>query len=100
MPDTTLMNRQEGESSSSRHWVTAWTRCLCTFVLLHLDLTPCQVEFIIMGGTFMSMPEDYRNTFVAQLHNALSGFTGTDVDEAVRYDGSWHSPTSDLDQCR
>lgn len=38
-----------------------------------------------MGGTFMSMPEDYRSKFVAQLHNALSGFTGTDVDEAVRY---------------
>ena len=33
----------------------------------------------------MSMPEDYRSSFVAQLHNALSGFTGTDVDEAVRY---------------
>jgi elongator complex protein 3 (tRNA carboxymethyluridine synthase) len=44
-----------------------------------------KVEFIIMGGTFMSMPEDYRNQFVAQLHNALSGFTGTDIDEAVRY---------------
>lgn len=44
-----------------------------------------KVEFIIMGGTFMSMPEDYRSRFVAQLHNALSGFTGTDVDEAVRY---------------
>ena len=44
-----------------------------------------KVEFIIMGGTFMSMPEDYRSQFVAQLHNALSGFTGTDVDEAVRY---------------
>ncbi|KAI0723843.1 histone acetyltransferase ELP3 [Cerioporus squamosus] len=44
-----------------------------------------KVEFIIMGGTFMSMPEDYRNAFVAQLHNALSGFTGLDVDEAVRY---------------
>ncbi|KIY46952.1 histone acetyltransferase ELP3 [Fistulina hepatica ATCC 64428] len=44
-----------------------------------------KVEFIIMGGTFMSMPEDYRNKFVAQLHNALSGFTGMDVDEAVRY---------------
>lgn len=38
-----------------------------------------------MGGTFMSMPEDYRGKFIAQLHNALSGFTGTDVDEAVRY---------------
>ncbi|KAF7325390.1 Histone acetyltransferase ELP3 [Mycena venus] len=44
-----------------------------------------KVEFIIMGGTFMSMPEDYRGKFIAQLHNALSGFTGTDVDEAVRY---------------
>ena len=33
----------------------------------------------------MSMPEDYRSKFVAQLHNALSGFTGLDVDEAVRY---------------
>ncbi|TFY77250.1 hypothetical protein EWM64_g6761 [Hericium alpestre] len=44
-----------------------------------------KIEFIVMGGTFMSMPEDYRNKFIAQLHNALSGFTGTDVDEAVRY---------------
>lgn len=43
-----------------------------------------KVEFIIMGGTFMSMSEDYRSKFVAQLHNALSGFTGVDVDEAVR----------------
>jgi len=33
----------------------------------------------------MSMPEDYRNGFIAQLHNALSGYTGFDVDEAVRY---------------
>ena len=33
----------------------------------------------------MSMPEDYRNKFIAQLHNALSGFTGFDVDEAVRF---------------
>jgi len=48
-----------------------------------------KVEFIIMGGTFMSMPEDYRNQFVAQLHNALSGFTGADIDEAVRYPNKW-----------
>lgn len=32
----------------------------------------------------MSMPEDYRGKFIAQLHNALSGYTGLDVDEAVR----------------
>lgn len=33
----------------------------------------------------MSMPEDYRSKFIAQLHNALSGYTGFDVDEAVRF---------------
>jgi len=37
-----------------------------------------------MGGTFMSLPEDYRNWFIANLHNALSGATTNDVDEAVR----------------
>ncbi|KDN48868.1 histone acetyltransferase ELP3 [Tilletiaria anomala UBC 951] len=44
-----------------------------------------KVEYIVMGGTFMSLSEDYRNKFIAQLHNALSGFTGIDVDEAVKY---------------
>ncbi|KAE8211098.1 hypothetical protein CF319_g5599 [Tilletia indica] len=44
-----------------------------------------KVEYIIMGGTFMSLSEDYRNSFIAQLHNALSGFTGLDIDEAVRF---------------
>jgi elongator complex protein 3 len=38
-----------------------------------------------MGGTFMSMPEEYRHKFIAGLHNALSGHTGEDLDEAVRY---------------
>lgn len=33
----------------------------------------------------MSMPEEYRHWFIAQLHNSMSGFTGTDVDEAVRF---------------
>jgi elongator complex protein 3 len=37
-----------------------------------------------MGGTFMSMAEDYRHKFIAGLHNALSGHTSEDVDEAVR----------------
>jgi len=62
----------------------------CAFIFcsyFYLRLVYEKVEFIIMGGTFMSMPEDYRNQFVAQLHNALSGFTGTDLDEAVRYVG-------------
>ncbi|CUS11488.1 unnamed protein product [Tuber aestivum] len=43
-----------------------------------------KVEFIIMGGTFMSLPESYRDGFIASLHNALSGYTSENVDEAVR----------------
>ena len=42
-----------------------------------------KVEYIIMGGTFMSLPEDYRDGFISQLHNALSGYHTNDVDEAV-----------------
>ncbi|KAL9601719.1 MAG: hypothetical protein Q9219_002330 [cf. Caloplaca sp. 3 TL-2023] len=42
-----------------------------------------KVEYIIMGGTFMSLPEDYRNEFISQLHNALSGYHGKNVDESV-----------------
>lgn len=44
-----------------------------------------KVEYIVMGGTFMSLPEDYRNWFIANLHDALSGHSSNDVDEAVRY---------------
>jgi len=42
-----------------------------------------KVEYIIMGGTFMSLAETYREDFIAQLHNALSGYTTSNVDEAV-----------------
>ena len=42
-----------------------------------------KVEYIIMGGTFMSLSESYRNEFIAQLHNALSGYSSPSVDEAV-----------------
>lgn len=42
-----------------------------------------KVEYIIMGGTFMSLPENYRDTFISQLHNALSGYPSTTLDEAV-----------------
>jgi elongator complex protein 3 len=37
-----------------------------------------------MGGTFMSLSEDYRNWFISNLHDALSGHSSNDVDEAVR----------------
>ncbi|KAL1853817.1 Elongator subunit [Paecilomyces lecythidis] len=43
-----------------------------------------KVEYIIMGGTFMSLPVDYRESFISQLHNALSGYQTDNVDEAVQ----------------
>lgn len=42
-----------------------------------------KVEIIIMGGTFMSLTESYRDEFISQLHNALSGYNSVNVDEAV-----------------
>lgn len=44
-----------------------------------------KIEFIVMGGTFMSLPEDYRDYFIRSLHDALSGHTSSNVDEAVKY---------------
>ena len=32
-----------------------------------------KVEFIVMGGTFMSLDEEYRDYFIRNLHDALSG---------------------------
>ncbi|PIA12775.1 histone acetyltransferase ELP3 [Coemansia reversa NRRL 1564] len=43
-----------------------------------------KVEFIVMGGTFMSLPEEYRSWFIMNLHDALSGHRSSTVDEAVR----------------
>lgn len=44
-----------------------------------------KVEYIIMGGTFMSLSEDYRDQFISRLHDALSGHSSTNVEEAVRF---------------
>ncbi|KAI8017061.1 Elongator complex protein 3 [Camellia lanceoleosa] len=44
-----------------------------------------KVEFILMEGTFMSLPSDYRDYFIRNLHDALSGHTSVNVEEAVSY---------------
>jgi elongator complex protein 3 len=38
-----------------------------------------------MGGTFMSLPISYRDYFIRNLHDALSGHTSTTVKEAIQY---------------
>jgi elongator complex protein 3 len=44
-----------------------------------------KVEFIIMGGTFMSLDAEYRDYFIRNLHDALTGHTSSSVAEAVKY---------------
>ena len=50
-----------------------------------------QVEFILMGGTFMSLPAEYRDYFIRGLHDALSGHASASCGEAVSL--SEHSRT-------
>ncbi|XP_036329083.1 elongator complex protein 3 [Rhagoletis pomonella] len=50
-----------------------------------------KVEFIVMGGTFMSLDEKYRNDFIMKLHDALSGHTSRDIKEAIRYSEISHT---------
>lgn len=42
-----------------------------------------KVEYIIMGGTFMSLSDSYRDKFISKLHDALSGHTSSTVEEAL-----------------
>ena len=44
-----------------------------------------KVEFIVMGGTFMALSQEYRDYFIRNLHDALSGHTSSSVAEAVQY---------------
>lgn len=53
--------------------------------LKRLGHTVDKVEFIVMGGTFLSMDPDYRSYFIRNLHDALSGHTSTSVEEAIAY---------------
>ena len=43
-----------------------------------------KVEYIVMGGTFMALDDDYKDFFIRNLHDALSGHTSSCVQEAVR----------------
>mmetsp|Transcript_14176 Transcript_14176/g.39231 ORF Transcript_14176/g.39231 Transcript_14176/m.39231 type:complete len:582 (+) Transcript_14176:221-1966(+) len=44
-----------------------------------------KVEFIVMGGTFLSLDKQYKDYFIRNLHDALSGHHSHSVTEAVRY---------------
>ncbi|KAG8011101.1 Elongator complex protein 3 [Nibea albiflora] len=61
------------------------TQSYTGYELKQLGHSVDKVEFIVMGGTFMALAEDYRDYFIRNLHDALSGHTSNNVAEAVRY---------------
>lgn len=44
-----------------------------------------KVEFIVMGGTFMSLDPFYKDFFIRSLHDALSGHHSSTVEEAITF---------------
>ena len=50
-----------------------------------------KVEFIVMGGTFLSLDKEYKEYFIRNLHDALSGHSSTSLEESIQY--SEHSST-------
>jgi elongator complex protein 3 len=44
-----------------------------------------KVEFIVMGGTFLSLDAEYKDYFIRNLHDALSGHHSNSVKEAIQY---------------
>lgn len=44
-----------------------------------------KVEFIVMGGTFMSLDATYKDFFIRNLHDALSGHHSSSVTEAIAF---------------
>eukprot|EP01041_Mallomonas_annulata_P006229 gene6229-12617_t len=44
-----------------------------------------KVEFIVMGGTFMSLDSSYKDYFIRNLHDALSGHHSSTVAEAISF---------------
>ena len=50
-----------------------------------------KVEFVVMGGTFLSLEQDYQDGFIMKLHDALSGHHSHSVEEAVKW-RVWDAP--------
>lgn len=62
------------------------TRVKLSLQLRSLGHAVDKVEIILMGGTFMCLPADYRDYFIRSLHDALSGAHSANVGQAVKYE--------------
>jgi len=59
--------------------------------LRSLGHTADKIEFIVMGGTFLSLDKEYKEYFIRNLHDALSGHVSQSLTESVKF--SEHSST-------
>ena len=53
------------------------------YKLLGHPADKCQV--IVMGGTFLSTPEEYRTWFIKRIYDALNGMESKTLEEAIRF---------------
>eukprot|EP00768_Dysnectes_brevis_P004958 gnl/Dysnectes_brevis/3586_a4561_450.p1 GENE.gnl/Dysnectes_brevis/3586_a4561_450~~gnl/Dysnectes_brevis/3586_a4561_450.p1 ORF type:complete len:574 (-),score=160.89 gnl/Dysnectes_brevis/3586_a4561_450:34-1755(-) len=44
-----------------------------------------KVEFILMGGTFMSLPKRYQTRFILGMFDGLTGHSSADLPDAIRF---------------
>jgi len=44
-----------------------------------------KVEIVIVGGTFLFMPDDYQHDFIKACYDALNGFTSSSLEEAKTF---------------
>jgi elongator complex protein 3 len=54
------------------------------FYFISANVHP-SVEYIVMGGTFLSLDREYKDYFIRNLHDALSGHTSHSVAEAIAF---------------
>ncbi len=79
MPDLPNMGLERDTDQFVEFFENPAFRPAVTQQLKQLGHSVDKVEFIVMGGTFMALPEDYRDYFIRNLHDALSGHTSNNV---------------------
>ena len=43
-----------------------------------------KIELVIVGGTFLFMPQDYQENFIKSCYDALNGFTSLTLEDAIK----------------
>lgn len=44
-----------------------------------------KIELVILGGTFLSLPAQYRCKFISKMHDAISGHNSPNLEESIIY---------------